>query len=71
MSNPTVQIAPNLTLKQEGTEITLTIDLAQTVGLSSSGKMMGIASTGGFTQLQVENPRGKAVKLNLFMGEKA
>jgi hypothetical protein len=64
------QIAPNLTAKQEGSELTLKIDLGKTVGPSSSGKMMGIANTGGFTQLAVDNPRGKDVKLNLYLGEK-
>jgi hypothetical protein len=64
------QIAPNLKAKQDGTDLTLVIDLAKTVGPSSSGKMMGIASTGGFTQLPVENPRGKEIKLNLYLGEK-
>ncbi len=51
-------------LKQDG-KLILIIDEGQEIGLSSSGKMMGIASTGGFTAV----PGG--LKLNLYLGKKA
>lgn len=43
----------------------LIIDPAQTIGLSSTGKMMGIASTNGFVMM----PGG--LKGNLYIGKKA
>lgn len=67
------QIGQNVTAKQTGNTLVLEIDLEQTIGLSSSGKMMGIASTGGFVPVPVFNLdllRGKAIKLNLYLGEK-
>lgn len=65
-----MNIAPNLEMEQDGEKLILKIDLSKTIGLSSTGKMMGIASTGGFITLPVETSRGKTVKLNLYLGEK-
>lgn len=63
-------VGQNVTAKQEGDNLILVIDLSKTIGPSSSGKMMGIASTGGFIPLFAQSPRGKPIKLNLFLGEK-
>lgn len=64
-------LANNLRYSVDGTTLTLIIDLETTVGPSKSGKMMGIANTGGFMPIPVTSPRGeeKAVKLNLYLGE--
>ena len=50
-------------LRQDG-KLFLLIDEGQEIGPSSSGKMMGVASTGGFTTI----PGG--LKLNLYLGKK-
>ncbi len=42
----------------------LVIDTSKTIGVSTSGKMMGIASTGGFQAL----PGG--FKANMYIGKK-
>lgn len=47
-----------------GSLLVIVIDTAEEIGPSSSGKMMGIASTGGFTTL----PGG--LKGNLYVGKK-
>ena len=44
--------------------LTLVIDTKKEIGLSKSGKMMGIASTEGFTHLVND------LKLNLWLGKK-
>jgi len=62
-------VGQNVQAKQEGDTLLLAIDLSKTIGLSSSGKMMGIASTGGFTPLFATTERGKQIKLNLYLGE--
>jgi len=49
-------------LKQEG-KIFLVIDENVDIGPSSSGKMTGIASTGGFTKFS-------GLSLNLYLGKK-
>ncbi len=51
-------------LRQDG-KIILVIDENGDIGPSSSGKMVGIASTGGFTTI----PGG--LKLNLYLGKKS
>lgn len=66
---PTV-VGQNIRAKQEDNLLVLVIDLEETIGPSSSGKMMGIASTGGFTPLFAQSSRGKTIKLNLYLGEK-
>ena len=50
-------------LRQDG-KLILVIDEGVEIGPSSSGKMMGIASTGGFAAI----PGGR--KLNLYLGKK-
>ena len=37
----------NVTVKQQGSELTITVDLAKTFGPSSSGKTIIVASTEG------------------------
>jgi hypothetical protein len=51
-------------MQADGTLI-LIIDTTKTFGPSESGKMMGIASTGGFVSVE-EN----GLKLNLYLGSK-
>lgn len=51
-------------IRQDG-KLILIIDEGQEIGPSSSGKMMGVASTGGFTAV----PGG--MKLNLYLGKKS
>lgn len=53
-----------LAVKQDDGKLILIIDAKETIGLSSTGKMMGIASTGGFQSI----PGG--LKLNLYVGKK-
>ena len=50
-------------LRQDG-KLILVIDEGVEIGPSSSGKMMGVASTAGFTAI----PGG--LKLNLYLGKK-
>lgn len=45
--------------------LVIVIDIAKTIGPSSTGKMMGIGSTGGFAAL----PKG--LKGNVYVGKKA
>jgi hypothetical protein len=60
-------IGQNITAKQEGDKLILEIDLSKEIGLSSTGKMMGIASTGGFVPLFNMT---KEFKVNLYLGER-
>ncbi len=53
--------------KVEG-KLIVVIDLNEEIGLSSTGKMMGIASSGGFTMLPIDSTK---VKMNLYLGKKA
>ena len=48
----------------DGDKLVIVIDTVQTIGLSSTGKMMGIASTNGFVQM------ASGMKLNLWLGKK-
>jgi hypothetical protein len=45
--------------------LVLLIDMSKDLGPSASGKMRGIASTGGFASI------ANGVKLNLYVGKKA
>lgn len=62
-------VADNVEITQAMNKLIIVVDLEKTVGLSSSGKMMGIASTGGFTALPVTSTRGKKIKMNMYIGE--
>ena len=69
----TAELAQNIRYKIEDGVLYLVIDLEETIGPSSSGKMMGIASTGGFTRFSSAggiSPRNKPMSLNLYLGEK-
>jgi hypothetical protein len=57
-------VGNNVKALEVGGRLVLVIDTRQEIGLSSSGKMMGIASTGGFTLL----PQG--LKGNIYIGKK-
>lgn len=59
----------NIKFMQEGDKLIIFVNLEETIGLSTSGKMMGIASSEGFTQLAVTTSRGKRVKMNMYIGE--
>jgi hypothetical protein len=61
----TAELSDNLEGIVKGNKLILVIDLAQTIGESSSGKMMGIASTGGFIAVP-----GTKAKMNLYIGTK-
>jgi hypothetical protein len=63
-------VADNVEIMQAMNKLFIVVDLEKTVGLSSSGKMMGIASTGGFLSLVgVTSTRGKRIKMNMYIGE--
>lgn len=65
-----IRVAENVVVAQQGNKLIVTVDLEKTIGLSSTGKMMGIASTGGFVSLPVSTSRKKSIKMNLYIGEK-
>lgn len=46
-------------------KLVMVIDLTEEIGESQSGKMMGIASTGGFVGIP-----GSKAKMNLYIGKK-
>ena len=54
----------NLKAIQLGDTLVLLINTSKAIGPSASGKMLGIASTGGFVLLQ------DGMKLNLYLGKK-
>ena len=56
-------IGDNVQYEEKDGKIILTIDPKVDLGLSSTGKMRGVANTGGFTKL----PNG--MKLNLYLGK--
>jgi hypothetical protein len=58
-------IGQNIVAVETDGKLVLVIDTSVDLGASSTGKMNGIASTGGFVQL----PGG--MKLNLYLGRKA
>ena len=62
-------VANNVRITQEEDILFIAVDLSRTLGLSKSGKMMGIGNTGGFQAIPVDNPRRKVTKLNLYLGE--
>ena len=65
----TLEAGENVRYQIEDGVLTIVVDLEKTIGLSSTGKMMGIGSTGGFTRIG-NSPRGKTMSLNLYLGEK-
>lgn len=62
--NDAERVGENVRMLRQDGRIILIIDEAAEIGPSSSGKMMGVASTGGFTAI----PGG--CKLNLYLGKK-
>jgi hypothetical protein len=65
LSNLSV-LSQNLSATVQDGKLILVIDLSKNIGLSSSGKMIGIASTGGFQAVP-----GTPAKINLYVGKKA
>jgi hypothetical protein len=65
LSNLSV-LSQNLSATVQDGKLILVIDLSKSIGLSSSGKMIGIASTGGFQAVP-----GTPAKINLYVGKKA
>jgi len=54
----------SVSLQADG-KLILTIDTSKNIGLSKSGKMMGVANTSGFTAIP-----GTDLQLNLWLGKK-
>ena len=57
------KVGQNVEYEEKDGEVILRIKADQEIGPSTSGKMMGVASTGGFIWL----PNGQ--KLNLYLGK--
>lgn len=58
-------VGENISVVEEGNYLILIVDLTKEIGLSSTGKMMGVASTAGFTFLS------NTLKGNVYIGKKA
>lgn len=58
------EVGENLKAAKQGSLLVLVIDTSEEIGPSSSGKMMGLASTGGFAGF----PGG--LKGNVYVGKK-
>ena len=54
----------NILATVQDEKLILVIDLTQDIGPSSTGKMIGVASTGGFTTLSAN------LKGNIYIGKK-
>lgn len=63
--NNATQICSGLRAIVDGTKLILIVDMKNDVGHSHSGKMRGVVSTGGFTNL----PDG--LRGNIYIGRKA
>lgn len=59
------EVGENILTTKQGNLLIMVVDTTQEIGLSSTGKMMGIGSSGGFTGF----PGG--LKGNVFIGKKA
>jgi hypothetical protein len=59
------EVGDNVRAAKVGSALVIVIDTTQEIGLSSTGKMMGLGSTGGFQAL----PGG--LKGNVYVGRKA
>jgi hypothetical protein len=59
------EIGQNILASEQDGMLILVIDTSKEMGLSSTGKMMGIASTSGFI------PMPGGLKGNLWLGKKA
>jgi hypothetical protein len=60
----------NILTKQDGNFLIVAIDMTEILGQSKSGLSNTIASSGGHTPVG-KSPRGKTMKLNLYLGEPA
>ncbi len=59
------EVGDNVRAAKVGSALVIVIDTTQEIGLSSTGKMMGLGSTGGFQAL----PGG--LKGNIYVGRKS
>ncbi len=59
------EVGDNVRATKVGSALVIVIDTTQEIGLSSTGKMMGLGSTGGFQAL----PGG--LKGNIYVGRKS
>ncbi len=59
------EVGDNVRATKVGNALVIVIDTTQEIGLSSTGKMMGLGSTGGFQAL----PGG--LKGNIYVGRKS
>ncbi len=59
------EVGENVRATKVGSALVIVIDTTQEIGLSSTGKMMGLGSTGGFQAL----PGG--LKGNIYVGRKS
>ena len=57
-------VGENIHVAEEGNYLILIVDLTKQIGLSSTGKMMGVASTAGFAFLSDK------LKGNVYIGKK-
>jgi len=58
-------VGENLKIVKQDDLLIIVVDTTKEIGASSSGKMIGIASTGGFTAVPGQ------LKMNLYLGRKA
>jgi hypothetical protein len=65
--NNLTEVGENImsTISKDSGVLVLVIDITKEIGESSSGKMMGIGSTGGFVPVP-----GTKAKMNLYIGTK-
>lgn len=59
-------IGDNIHVVEVDGMLVLIVNPAETIGESNSGKMMGIASTGGFTKI----PGDLHLKINMYIGKR-
>lgn len=61
-------LGDNISVTQVEDKLIIVVDLKEEIGLSSTGKMMGIASSGGFTLVPLTYP--EKIKMNLYVGKR-
>jgi hypothetical protein len=57
-------VGQNLSYLRVGDTLVLLVDTTKAIGPSASGKMLGVASTNGFTVVE------DGLKLNLYLGKR-
>lgn len=56
----------NMTTSKDGKTLTIKVDLTQEIGLSTSGKNMKVASTGGNQIIPGKEQEGIKIGLNIY-----